>query len=447
MTENKKKFLSIFLACFALSIFRLWYSNFFELPEFTELSAKSMFLTSNGTESLFTLKLTQAKLNALSSKVYSEKTSQYYANQIDWKKLNAVFSESVHSGSMVMMGDTSLGFANKMYIVLNCMFVAVIKRSSLFLTWNDIPNYIKIPIPTGVYFNQPETFENRVRDKNSVVKQFGVQTANMWNSIKNASVLYKRIPGNIDAYKIQMYHAIFFELASNPAYFDLLLDLGLVSNEVVAQARLLYELEKVQTVDNKLKVETLFDVGFSFAHNVLTNIWVPNEVIKAKINKYVEENFKNKYVIGLQMRFSFMQKPHDLTKFLDCAIEHEKYVEEKLKIESKSIKWFIAGDHEGDVETIRKGYPERVITTWGRIVDVGFTNEGYERVIIDNELLSKCDELVITGGSTFGAVAAMRAGRMPLYLNVELNNPNCSRMNFSGLPKRGTKTGQTFSSF
>ncbi len=41
----------------------------------------------------------------------------------------------------------------------------------------------------------------------------------------------------------------------------------------------------------------------------------------------------------------------------------------------------------------------------------------YQRAILDVELLAKCDELVLTGGSTYGFVAAMKRKKMPYYVN------------------------------
>jgi hypothetical protein len=64
------------------------------------------------------------------------------------------------------------------------------------------------------------------------------------------------------------------------------------------------------------------------------------------------------------------------------------------------------------------------------------TGNSFEKSIVDNELLSKCDELLITGGSTYGFLAAMRMGRMPLFFNGKRNSRNCSRMSFTNLATR-----------
>ena len=56
---------------------------------------------------------------------------------------------------------------------------------------------------------------------------------------------------------------------------------------------------------------------------------------------------------------------------------------------------------------------------------------GYYRTILDVELLSKVDELIVTGGSTFGFVAAMKAQKMPWVVDFKKElNKKCRVMTF-----------------
>ena len=57
---------------------------------------------------------------------------------------------------------------------------------------------------------------------------------------------------------------------------------------------------------------------------------------------------------------------------------------------------------------------------------------GYEKAIIDVELLSRCDELIITGGSTFGFIAGMKSLKMPYYVNGFDNDMKSCRRNSLG---------------
>ena len=84
---------------------------------------------------------------------------------------------------------------------------------------------------------------------------------------------------------------------------------------------------------------------------------------------------------------------------------------------------------------LKATHANRVITASGDIDHV-MSGSGYERAIVDNELLSKCDELIITGGSTFGFLSAMRMGRMPLFFNGKRNRTVCERMSFQNYATR-----------
>jgi hypothetical protein len=44
------------------------------------------------------------------------------------------------------------------------------------------------------------------------------------------------------------------------------------------------------------------------------------------------------------------------------------------------------------------------------------TLEGLQKVVVDNYLLSKCDHIVVTAWSTFGALASARSALVPLLV-------------------------------
>ena len=56
---------------------------------------------------------------------------------------------------------------------------------------------------------------------------------------------------------------------------------------------------------------------------------------------------------------------------------------------------------------------------------VAATAAAYPRTIIDVELLTRCNQLVFTGGSTFGFVAAMKSQRAAYYVNGRSNMTEC----------------------
>ncbi len=45
------------------------------------------------------------------------------------------------------------------------------------------------------------------------------------------------------------------------------------------------------------------------------------------------------------------------------------------------------------------------------------SKDGFRCAVLDVELLSKCDEVIVTSGSTFGCLAAMKSLKMPYYVS------------------------------
>ena len=70
-------------------------------------------------------------------------------------------------------------------------------------------------------------------------------------------------------------------------------------------------------------------------------------------------------------------------------------------------------------------YRDKSIVTNETIGHVDRDVNAYPRTIIDIELLSRCDQLIMTGGSTFGFIAAMKSQRTPYYVNGRANMKHC----------------------
>ena len=72
----------------------------------------------------------------------------------------------------------------------------------------------------------------------------------------------------------------------------------------------------------------------------------------------------------------------------------------------KGFKWFISTDTEKLYAKLAKtNYWKKIIyvnESLGRIGHVENDSSAYIRTILDIELLSKCNEIIMTGGSTFG---------------------------------------------
>ena len=128
---------------------------------------------------------------------------------------------------------------------------------------------------------------------------------------------------------------------------------------------------------------------------------------------------------------------NDTQKFVNCAleIEREYLLNNGNKSQYNAFKWFIASDSAANVKNIFKNYPNKAFTSNGSLTHIAFDSKGYERTILDVELLSHCNEIIVTGGSTFGWISAMKSLRLPLYINGFSSMEKCLRAEFNRPPK------------
>lgn len=127
----------------------------------------------------------------------------------------------------------------------------------------------------------------------------------------------------------------------------------------------------------------------------------------------------------------------DISTFISCAREIE--TREKAKIGKKSIKWFVSSDEFWVIDYIRNRTKQELVSSRRtKIAHTVFDIEAYEAAILDVELLSRCDRLVITGGSTFGFMAAFKSQQMPYYVDGKRAWKSCALFEFSTPSRRPT---------
>jgi hypothetical protein len=187
----------------------------------------------------------------------------------------------------------------------------------------------------------------------------------------------------------------------------------------------------------KGKNQTKFvKVGFEVGGNLLNKLWKPQPNITKEIDRYVNEIFRNHFIIGIQIRSEYITDPIDTKTFLNCANEIEANLTLTNQNQNKSVKWFIASDIKHMLDRLANEYPDKIVLSNGSLghIDLVSHENSYYRAILDVELLSKCDELVLTGGSTFGLVSAMKQLKMPYYINGRINMNKCVRMSMGDPP-------------
>jgi hypothetical protein len=334
-------------------------------------------------------------------------------NQFDFEKC---WSDKSHSMKFVALNELTVGYGNRLYAFLNALALAILTESKLILNWEHVDKYVDI---LKDYQNNKLNFVNSKHKLYSSEPEkivYDTNTVNAWAKSKNISIIINSsyIPSSFQqllnssknnqpiVLEIQNYNPLFFELLAGSSseltqFRSKLSKCGLLDEKIVNEAN---------KEENRLNINVMFSVGFNFANSILNRLWVPSEKsLKQIINKYMTENeFESSFVIGLQMRFGYMSYGSDVENMIKCAINVEKML--LSKNEKRRVKWFIAADSDRYLRKIKQNINDnlksKVISLHGRIAHIDKNGGGYERTVLDNEILSRCNELIITGGSTFG---------------------------------------------
>lgn len=231
------------------------------------------------------------------------------------------------------------------------------------------------------------------------------------------------LPTDCNRFFISDLNAYFFDLAADLNNAKKLVDHGFVRAATVRKAARTYQ--DVYRTSNE-KLEALYQTGFEFAGHVLNNYWNLKPYLRDKAAQIVGEKFRSHFVIGLQMRNEYLTVPSDIQLFVECALEIEASKRKKEILgDGIKVKWFVASDKEEIVKILIDTYQDRIITGVGSIGHVGHHSGGYERALLDVELLSKCNDTILTGGSTFGFIGALKSQKKPFFIEGMRNQTKC----------------------
>lgn len=219
------------------------------------------------------------------------------------------------------------------------------------------------------------------------------------------------------------FHAYFFDLATKQEHAQKLVRAGFVKQSTVDKA---FNLSKNYTENQK--IEYLYMIGFEFAGHVLNHYWNLKPYLNNKAAKLVRTKFGTNFVIGIQLRMLYLEI-RDIDLFIECARHIEKQKRAITRAEYK-VKWFITSDNQTIVEKLVEKYPDQIIVSEGLIGHIARGSNGYERALLDIQLLSMCNETILTGGSTYGFVAAMKSQSRPFVFEGKRNQTKCQRFEF-----------------
>ena len=326
------------------------------------------------------------------------------------------------------------GYGNRMYSILTSFVIAILTDRALIIKWESMHPYIKEPFNMTFYNFTGLQNEFNVDYKMNEVYNFTWSTNN-WRINKTLNELVKTtIPDDKKRIYYHLVDAQFFSICSNPIYYEKLYETGLVERETIDAASVILTDDKA---DEPTKVEKMLRVGFEVGGNLLRNYWQTTDNFSTQVNYYYENFFKGHFVIGIQVRMEFLQGTDPYDVFVRCALG----VEDQLAIaaepiDPKTIRWFVTSDSQDIMDQIDKKFPGKLIRVNGTVGHMHSNDKAIAKTLLDNELLSMSQEIIMTGASSYGFLAAMKSARLPLFVRGAPNQTQCQRATLYRPPTR-----------
>lgn len=353
-----------------------------------------------------------------------------------------------HKKIVFYLQRSDVGYGNNVYSYLTALLTAILTESALLVDWPQIEKYIEEPLKFA-YTKFKDSSYLDFNQKKPTIYGLNLVSINTWKFEKILNI-NETLPDKYSRISVRSIEPYFFDLCSNPNYFGHLLKSKLVSNATLERAR-------TALVDPNVikwqKMEYLFLVGFEFAGTALNRHWILNKNngdMITKLNTFLDREFKNAFVIGMQLRFESLNNNTDVELFIKCASRIEQRVKlidanNKNEIGNRTLKWFVCSDSEKFINDMTKKYPNKVIhLTDGVIKHVANDANGYERALLDIEILSRTDEMILTGGSSFGFVAALKAQKRPWVVEGLRAAKECELFQFYAPARRGSNNAAMF---
>jgi hypothetical protein len=194
-----------------------------------------------------------------------------------------------------------------------------------------------------------------------------------------------------------------------------------------------------QANNTKIILNGFADVGYgnrlyAFLSSLLMAILLDAHLFTdwPEIDINIQEPFQQSFNKSCYLKYSAIASRNlvytAISKSPWTVNKNVKMLSQQLIPEDKTIYHFDGIDYNIETE-----YKSKVVHTldYIKINKINFKFGKYGTTILDNELMSKSDFLVISGGSTFGFVAAMRKKQLPFYINGKKNQKKCSKMKLS----------------
>lgn len=154
------------------------------------------------------------------------------------------------------------------------------------------------------------------------------------------------------------------------------------------------------------------EIHFLFYNYFIT----PSDPIKKILEQY-KKMWREYFMIGVHIRTNIKKWDEELGPFLNqTGINNtiNELIKSTKEFNKSNIKWFIAADNEDILEFFKLNYPQYILTVEGLPINHSKRSTkkadlGVVHTILDSYLLSYCDSLILTSGSTFSGMALHRS--------------------------------------
>ncbi len=154
----------------------------------------------------------------------------------------------------VAFHEPAAGYGNRMYTVLSGLTISILTDRKVFIDWPEVKGFIKESVPFWSYRSNGKMNWARI-------KQLKPDVTNIWKPEKNIRKIIKtRVEYDQEEVLFGNNAAYFFEICSNPDYYEKLYQLGLVKKETIKAARNTIE-QMPQETNNSILIDRIYLVG------------------------------------------------------------------------------------------------------------------------------------------------------------------------------------------
>ena len=175
---------------------------------------------------------------------------------------NKLFVPMSNKKLFVTFHELGAGYGNRMYTVLSGLTISILTDRQVVIDWPEVKGFIKESVPFWSYKSHVEMNWRKI-------KQLKPDLTNIWKPEKNIrKIIETRVEYDQEDVLFGNNAAYFFEVCSNPDYYEKLYQLGLVKKETIKAARNAIE-QMPQETNNSILIDRIYLVGNKKKYSII----------------------------------------------------------------------------------------------------------------------------------------------------------------------------------